>query len=177
MITKKEIRKQISECKKKHSEIDYKQLSIPILKRLENHPRFKTACTVLIYHSLSDEVYTHNFLTQWHKLKRILLPVVVNNNLEIRIYQENSAMQLGVFGIQEPVGPPFTEYDQIDLIVVPGVAFDCNGNRLGRGKGYYDRLFKQLLPYHAYKLGICFDFQKLEALPIEIHDVAMDEVL
>ena len=177
MITKKEIRKQISECKKKHSEIVYKQLSIPILERLQNHPRFKSARTVLVYHSLPDEVYTHDFLTQWHKQKRILLPVVVGRELEIRLYQENSAMQTGAFGIQEPVGSPFTEYHQIDLIVVPGVAFDCNGNRLGRGKGYYDRLFKQLHPYHIYKLGICFDFQKLEVLPVEIHDVAMDEIL
>jgi 5-formyltetrahydrofolate cyclo-ligase len=75
----------------------------------------------------------------------------------------------------EPVGQPFNDYDQVELAVVPGVAFDAEGHRLGRGRGYYDR-FLPLLP-HAYKLGLCFDFQKVEHVPTDANDIRMDEVL
>ena len=63
----------------------------------------------------------------------------------------------------------------IDLAIIPRVAFDVHGNRLGRGKGYYDRLLPRLP--HTYKIGICFPFQLLEKVPTETQDVRMDEVL
>ena len=81
----------------------------------------------------------------------------------------------GAFGILEPDGEPFTAWHEIDVAVVPGVAFDRRGYRLGRGKGYYDTLLAQLP--HTYKLGICFDFQKLPSLPVEPHDIPMHEIL
>ena len=58
---------------------------------------------------------------------------------------------------------------------MPGVGFDASGNRLGRGKGYYDRLLRQMPT--VYKLGMCFDFQKIEAVPTDQHDICMDEIL
>lgn len=64
--------------------------------------------------------------------------------------------------------------DKIDVILVPGVAFDAYGNRLGRGKGYYDKILKQT---NAYKIGVCFDFQFIENVPTEVHDVKMDKVV
>jgi 5-formyltetrahydrofolate cyclo-ligase len=77
----------------------------------------------------------------------------------------------------EPTGElfPVESYHEIDLAVIPGVAFDRLGARLGRGKGYYDRLLSQMP--NAYKIGICFPFQLLERLPSEPHDVLMNEVI
>lgn len=77
--------------------------------------------------------------------KQILLPVVTGDDLELRVYTGPGDLATGAYGIEEPTGALFTDYDAIDFIVVPGVAFDRNGNRLGRGKGYYDRL----LPPHT----------------------------
>ena len=77
----------------------------------------------------------------------------------------------------EPQGKDFTELEKIDLAIIPGMAFDKEGNRLGRGKGYYDRLLQQLRDCTIYKIGICFDFQFLDHIPTEPHDIPVDEVI
>ena len=64
--------------------------------------------------------------------------------------------------------------ESFDLVIVPGVAFDRQGGRLGYGKGYYDRFLDQS---HAFRLALAFDFQLLETVPTEIHDVPMDGIL
>ena len=75
----------------------------------------------------------------------------------------------------EPVGKPFTAFKEIDVAVVPGMSFDMRGNRLGRGKGYYDR-FLPKIP-QAYKIGVCFPFQKLPGIPADENDMKVDEVI
>lgn len=151
------------------------QQSVEILAALEAHPAFKTANTILLYHSLKDEVDTHMFIQKWSKKKNILLPVVVGEDLELRRYTSPQDLAIGSYGILEPVGKPIASYTSIDLIIVPGVAFDHHGHRLGRGKGYYDRLLPQIP--HAYKIGICFPYQLMEEIPTEPFDICMDEIL
>ncbi len=68
----------------------------------------------------------------------------------------------------------FEEVDKIDLIIVPGIAFDKSLNRLGRGKAYYDKLLKDS---KAIKIGVCFDFQLLESVPVDKYDVKMDLII
>ena len=83
----------------------------------------------------------------------------------------------------EPIGEPFTDYAQIDVCLVPGVAFDAAGHRLGRGRGYYDRFLSKLYsPSHfpalsPLKIGVCFPFQRVAEVPSEPHDILMDEVI
>ena len=84
-------------------------------------------------------------------------------------------LAIGAYGIEEPTGALFTDYATIDLVIVPGVAFDRDGNRLGRGKGYYDRLLPRIPS--AYKVGICFPFQIVEEVPAEPFDIRMDEII
>lgn len=150
-------------------------MSDDILKRIEDHPVFQNAKTVLLYHSLPDEVYTHDFIRKWYTHKRILLPVVTGNTLELYTYTGPEKMQTGAYGIAEPTEGKFSNFKEIDLAIIPGMAFDRRGNRLGRGKGYYDRL----LPFLAgtYKLGVCFPYQLLESIPTENFDVRMNEVI
>lgn len=149
--------------------------SAKILAQLENHPAFKKATTILLYYSLGDEVDTHQFIRKWSRKKRILLPVVVGKDLELRVYTSPEELIVGAYNIEEPTGELFTSYNTIDFIVVPGVAFDSKGNRLGRGKGYYDRLLPQIPS--AYKAGICFPFQLVEEIPTESFDIRMDEII
>ena len=105
----------------------------------------------------------------------MLLPCVRGEELDIRYFEGKDKLCPGEgFAIPEPVGALFEDLAQIDLILVPGVAFDASGNRLGRGKGYYDKILRQT---DAYKLGVCFAFQLLEQIPTEPHDVKMDRVV
>lgn len=165
---------QVALLKTRHSSSTTRQ-SAEILAALEAHPAFRAATTVLLYHSLKDEVDTHEFIRKWSREKRILLPVVVGDDLELRLYTRPEDLKPGAYGIEEPTGELFTDYADIDFIVVPGVAFDRNGNRLGRGKGYYDRLLPRIPS--AYKAGICFPFQLVEKVPAEPFDIRMDEII
>lgn len=152
-------------------------MSLPILQKLLRHPHLIAANTVMMYCSMPDEVHTHEALDHLVAMgKHVLLPVVTGEEtMEVREYRGKNDLQKSAFGIFEPTGSPFTDYEQIDLVVVPGMAFDAHGNRLGRGRGYYDR-FLRALP-HVYKIGICFDFQKQPYIPTDANDVKMDEVL
>lgn len=98
----------------------------------------------------------------------------MGDDLELRFYTGSQDLVTGSYNIGEPVGERFTDYAAIDLAVIPGVAFDLAGNRLGRGKGYYDRLLP-LLP--AFKAGICFPYQLVEEVPAESFDICMDTVI
>ena len=95
--------------------------------------------------------------------------------MELRHYRGPQDLQGGFFNIMEPVGEVFSNYERVDVAVVPGMAFDSRNNRLGRGRGYYDRLLPLLT--NAYKIGICFDFQRLPGIPSEATDQPMDEVI
>ena len=139
--------------------------SAALLEKLEQHPKFASARTVLLYYSLGDEVQTHDFVEKWHRQKTILLPVVKGDELELRIYAGRQNLKNGeAYHIEEPTGEAFTAYEKIDL---------AQGNRLGRGKGYYDKLLPLL---HSYNIGICYNFQVSEKLPVEPFDRRMDEV-
>ena len=153
-----------------------KRRSLAIMAQVERLDCFSTARTVLLYWSMDDEVYTHDFVRRWYQEKCILLPCVDGDDLLLRQYTGPESMQAGPqFGIPEPVGALFTELGKVDMIVVPGVAFDRNNNRMGRGRGFYDRLLKSTP--NAKKVGVAFDFQIFDTIPTEPFDVPMDVVV
>ena len=94
-------------------------------------------------------------------------------NLDILPYDE-SRLELGAFHIEEPTGDNTVSPEEIELVVVPAVAYDRQGNRLGRGKGFYDRL---LATTRATKIGVAYEFQIVDEIPCEPHDVKMDMVI
>ena len=147
------------------------------LTKLSRHPQLADAHTVLLYSALPDEVPTLPLLNRLStEGKTVLLPRVVSDtDMELRRYTGPNDLEQGAFGIMEPTGELFTDYDNIDVAVVPGMAFDREGHRLGRGKGYYDRFLAQLP--HTYKIGICFPFQLVDHVPADAHDILMDEVI
>lgn len=153
-----------------------KAMSALVWEHLEQNPSFLQAHTVLLYWSMDDEVYTHDYVCKWAQSKKILLPCVKGDQLELREFHGMDSLRPGEgFGIPEPIGEIFTDYDTIDLIIVPGVAFDREGNRLGRGRGYYDKILKETRV--STKIGICFDFQLVDKVPVEPLDVRMDAVI
>ncbi len=106
----------------------------------------------------------------------VLLPKVVDaEHMTLHRYVSQDDMVEGALHIMEPTGAPFTDYDAIDVVLVPGMAFDAAGHRLGRGRGYYDR-FLQAHP-QSYKIGVCFTFQRVAEVPTEPHDVVMDDIV
>lgn len=133
--------------------------------------------TILLYASLADEVPTLDYLQ--HMQHRCVLPCVVDDEqLELRLYTSADDLEVkGKYRIPEPVGPLFTDYSSISIAFIPGMAFDRTGHRLGRGKGYYDRLLARPEMAHAVKVGVCFDFQLLDEVPAEPHDCMMDSLI
>lgn len=153
-------------------------MSENIMRRLEDNEVFKAAQTVMLFHSLPDEPCTHGLVARAAASKRVVLPVVVDGeNLELREYRGDGDLRRGAFNILEPCGPAFTDFAAIDMAAIPGVAFDPPGNRLGRGKGYYDRLLERLRPWRIPTMGVCFDFQKVDNVPAMPHDIRVNSVL
>lgn len=139
---------------------------------------WKEAQTVLLYHALPDEPDLQSLLDEGLlQGKQLLLPVVVGDDLVLKHFKGSDSLREGAFHILEPVGKdfPLEQYHQIDLALIPGMAFDCAGHRLGRGRGYYDRLLPRIPQAHT--LGICFPFQLLDSIPVESHDINVDEVI
>lgn len=168
------LRKVIRELKAKMGEKERDQMSESICRKVLSHPQWKAAHTILLYYALPDETNTGSLIeTALKEGKKVLLPVVEGNDLQLKCFTGET--RLGKFNIEEPTGPEFYSYACIDLVIVPGIAFDQGGNRLGRGKGYYDRTLPLLS--NAYKIGLCFPFQILESIPHEEHDIKMDYVV
>lgn len=177
MSEKSTLRKSIREQVGQLTDELRQQESVVVLEKLAAHPLFQRARTVMLYYSLPDEVATHEFVAHWAPRKQVVLPVVKGDDLELRLYRSPEAMEDSSFHIQVPTGEAFTDWASIDLIVVPGMAFDAAGHRMGRGRGYYDRFLSQEAVRTCPKLGICFRCQLCEAVPFETHDVPMDAVL
>lgn len=175
-MDKHELRKQIRIAKKGLTLEEKILRSRPIMQKVAELPQFKEAETILLYWSMDDEVQTHEFVDQWYGQKRILLPCVDGDDLLLRQYTGRECLKAGEqFGIGEPTGEVFSELEKIDMIVVPGVAFDHHNNRMGRGRGFYDRMLKNTP--NAFKVGVAFDFQVMEQIPTEPFDVAMNQVI
>ena len=139
---------------------------------------YQAASCVMLYASLPDEVPTLPLLLEESRRRHFVLPRVIGlDEMELCQYTGPDDLYPGAFQIPEPRGAVFNNYYDIDLILVPGMAFDSSGNRLGRGKGYYDRFLQHPAFADIPKWGVCYDFQLLEHIPAEPHDVRVQRVL
>ena len=151
------------------------QQSAAIWERLEHTDAFRNATHILAYWSMDDEVQTPQFIEKWTAAgKRFYLPSIQGEDLIVKRY-DGTLKPGDEFGIPEPTGEQVTDLSHITLVIVPGRAFDAQGNRMGRGRGFYDRLLPQLP--HAIKAGVCFDCQKLPSVPTDENDIKMNLVI
>lgn len=171
MIQKKKLRKEIRARKRDIPVDELREMSRLLCKRLLANERLGNASTVMMYYPLGDEVDVAPVIEQLAESgKTVVLPQVTGEaEMVVRRYTGKADLQEGAYGIMEPCGEIFSDYETIDVAIIPGMAFDRRGNRLGRGKGYYDR-FLPLLPTRVYKIGVCFPFQLLDDIPMEEHD-------
>lgn len=172
---KTELRKQIRSIKKGFTQEQRSEQSQFVVKEIEKHPDFLNSKIVMAYWAMKDELDLSDLILKWQDQKQFLLPCVNGDELEIRRFQGMDSLAAGTaFGILEPIGDLFTDYKSIDLVLVPGLAFDSEKNRMGRGKAYYDKF---LIQTNAVKMGVCFDFQFVESVPVSAFDVKMDAVM
>ncbi len=159
------------------------ELSLAISKRLSTVPGFEPLSSLLIYISVRTEVRTWPIIEQRLQRKEpVFIPYCQGN--ELKIFRLASAEQLcrGSYGILEPTpalcGQPefHTSIDEITMVLVPGVAFDRQGHRLGYGKGYFDRMLAQA-PANLIKVGLAFECQLFDHIPVDDHDITMDFVV
>ena len=173
MMTKSELRRAIRTLKAQYDAAQLASLSAMVCSTLLSHPRWSSAHGILLYASLPDEVDTSVLISRaLQEGKRVFLSVVEGDELALKAYSGQTV--IGPYGIREPVGERLLDYGQIDLAVIPGMAFDMQGHRLGRGKGYYDRLLPAL---PVYRIGLCFPFQLVDDVPVDVHDCLVDEVI
>lgn len=148
--------------------------SARIVAQIEQMSWFQNAQTVLIYYPIHNEVDLRPLLNKYKDQKTFLFPVTHRHSMEVRPYDGEGMMRKGRLGVPEPQTDTFK--GAIDLIFVPGVVFDKQKHRIGRGGGYYDKfLSKQLL---SNKVGVCYDFQlKKHDVPHTWRDKKMDRVV
>lgn len=149
-------------------------MSDNVFALLEGLPVFTTASNIFIYNSLPDEVQTMNFIQKWNDTKNFYLPVMKGDSLVFRKFHPHTTFSRASLNVLEPDGDDFTNYSDVDIVIVPGVAFDMNMNRMGRGKGYYDRFLSKV---DLIKIGVCFNFQLFDNIPSDTHDIKMDYVI
>ncbi|MDO4190492.1 MAG: 5-formyltetrahydrofolate cyclo-ligase [Bacteroidales bacterium] len=171
---KKLLRQQMRALKHSFTPEQLAEKSKAAIAVLTATPQYVAAKNVMLYYALPDEVDTHALVFEAIKTKRVILPTVVGNDIIPVEVTPSTKWREGDFHIMEPIDAPIYRGDY-DLIVVPGMAFDIQGHRCGRGRGYYDRF---LLPHpNVATIGICFDFQLVDKVPSEPFDRPVDMVI
>ncbi len=178
---KTEIRKQAHENRKNQPEKD--AISCRIVERFMQLPEYHAARTVMFYVDVREEVRTRQALPEaLASGKRIVVPYCLDGELELFHLESMDELELGMYRILEPkvelrtVAAKHLQPKDLDLVMVPGVAFDREGGRTGHGKGYYDKLL-QHARVDAPLIALSFECQLFDAIPAEEHDIFMDKVV
>lgn len=160
---RKSIKAQVALMNREQKELQ----SVNVFRYIENSKAFENSKKVMIFASLPDEIPTHEVIKRWSQLKELYLPRVNGDDIDV-VKFSTTDIETGSYNILEPTNNDLLDPEELDLIIVPGVAFDRNGNRCGRGKGFYDRF---LAKTHAITIAVCFDCQLVDELPTEPHDI------
>lgn len=178
-LTKQGIRSKILLKLKTQKKEDRDRKSRLIKEKLFRTLVFKKAKVVMFFISFGGEVNTEDMIKEARRLGKIVAAPVCRKKRIIRpsIFPEKAKLIHGLYEIYEPAIKRFVKLEDLDLVVVPGVAFDKQGNRLGRGRGYYDCFLHKLKAYNAASIGLAFDFQILPSIPTTCLDKEVDRVI
>lgn len=176
-MSKKVLRAEMSHLRHQLSHQEVAEYSKAICQKALTLTCVQQAQTLLLYYPLGNEVDLRMLMDELLRLgKKVALPVVQGKHMVLRAYTGHNDLQVGAYGIFQPNEnaqeiPP----EEMDVALVPGLAFDQSGHRLGRGAGYYDRFLKRMP--QAVLLGVAYPFQVVEKLPREWHDIPMTAIL
>jgi 5-formyltetrahydrofolate cyclo-ligase len=152
-------------------------LSLDIQKNVLSLPEFEAASSVALYSAYRNEVFTEALFRCARKAGKVVAyPRIRESVMEFVEVRELDDLQPGAFGILEPTGSARISVHDLDMLAIPGVAFDLEGYRLGYGKGYYDRVLHGIDQEIVF-VGLCYDFQLIPNVPAENHDIRMDVVV
>lgn len=172
-VTKQELRTEMKNLRKSLDDATIEKKSDEIFENLKNLSFFNEAEHIMSFMTFNSEVDTQKINESvLEEDKKLLLPRVVNKITMLAI-ENDGLFERSALGILEPCGEDY--HEEIDFIIVPGLAFDLEGNRLGYGRGYYDRFFEKYP--RAIRCAICFSEQIVELVPTEEHDKKMDYII
>jgi len=177
---KEKVRKKLILLRKKISTDEVLNKSNIIKNKLFELEEFKKASTVLFYVSYDNEVFTHDMIKESMKMdKEIIVPKSDEENRRLILSKLDKweDLEKGLYNILEPKKEKIKEIsiEKIDLIIVPGVGFDEQGNRTGHGKGYYDNLLRNCK--NALSIGLAFEFQIIKNIPTNNFDIPVDVII
>lgn len=180
MENKAQLRKQIKARRNALSETDRTSYSAQICNRLMEQSWYANAHTILVYSAIQSEVDLSLFCAQAQRDGKVLyFPKVFGENMEFFRIDDATQLQKGAFSVMEPNVDEFAlKPYQSDIgapVLVPGVAFSERGERIGYGKGYYDRYISA--HPNLFPVGICFSCQLLDAIPVESQDITMCQIM
>jgi 5-formyltetrahydrofolate cyclo-ligase len=146
-------------------------------ERVRALPEFERASVVVGFSAIQGEIDPAQLLAAARDAgKTVGLPRVEDERLVLHVVGDVSELEEGAFGVLEPAASaPLLEPGSIDLVIVPGLAFDVRGHRIGYGRAFYDRLLPGMT--RAFRVGLAYDFQVLMELPIGPHDVPLHAVV
>lgn len=177
-LTKAKIRNKMLLRLKEQKEENRAKKSKKIREKLFRSRVFRKAKTIMFYMSFGGEVDTREMIMETQKLGKTVVVPVCGKNRMLRpcILKEKATLLKGPYGVSEPAIRKSVDLKNLSLVLVPGLAFDIKGRRLGRGKGYYDR-FLNILPEKATSVGLAFDFQILPRVPTNNKDIDVKKVI
>lgn len=182
-MDKKAWRDKIISLQKNLSEKEWKELSKAIFQSVIHYECWKKSTSVALFYSVKKEVDTLSLIQRgWSEGKSIYLPKCFPQEKEMKFYKLESFDQLEIvyYGIAEPIIDKCEalSLEELELILVPGLAFDRRGYRIGYGGGYYDRFLKNT-PSHVKKLSLAFSFQVSndQNLPRNEYDIPVETII
>lgn len=164
------IRKYVGARRSQLSDVEIKQKSLQISRKVSGLQSFIHSKSIALYSPILNEVETQSIFDEAIGLEKdVYFPRVSGSSLDFYRIQSLDQLKVGSFGVLEPEDHFCkARVDEIDLFIIPGLAFDISGNRLGYGKGYYDRALIDV-PENR-KVGICYSFQVIDSVPNNKHD-------
>lgn len=176
MTDKNLLRTEIRRQCRSYSTMHVMEMSVCISERIIALPEYQKAQRVFCYHALPMEVQTGGLIREMLRVgKQVYLPVTrADRAMEAVRLRDAEAVHRAAYGIMEPDGDDAAEPETMDLILVPGMAFDRAGRRLGRGGGYFDAFLPRC---RGLIVGVTFERQLLDQVPVEEHDWLMDRII
>ena len=174
---KNDIRKKISQQKSKLMTLDICRFSRPIIDKVVSMPEFIEAEAVYTYLEYNQEIISHPIVNKaWEMGKRVAVPKVMNKKMDFYYIESFDDVLPGYMGILEPIVNEIADEKKV-FVVMPGIAYDLDFNRIGYGGRYYDTYFAEHKDTEFFKAALVYDFQIIEHINCEPHDIPVDAII